>query len=80
MLFSIATLSNPFISHKTAVIYRDDNSFVPHLETIYKKDDVVYFVVDTELIDDVQKMTGKVPFKVKNIMILLLIIFQPKLC
>lgn len=64
------TLSNPFASHKTAVIYRDDSSFVPHNETIYKKDDVVYFVTDTENLDSIQKMAGKPPFKVKNILIL----------
>ncbi len=63
-------LSNPFTPHICAVIYRNDESFVPHKNTIYKKNDVVYFVVDTDLVDDVQKMAGKPPFKVKNIMIL----------
>jgi len=64
------SLSNPFINHKTAVIDRNDSSFVPHNETIYMKDDVVYFVIDTEIVDSIQKMAGKHPFKVKNILIL----------
>ena len=63
-------LSNPFIPHKASVIYRDEDSFVPHGETVYNKDDVVYFVVDTDIVDEIQKMSGKPPFKVKNIMIL----------
>ena len=56
--------------HKTAVIDRNDISFVPHNETIYKKNDVVYFVVDTNNVDEVQKLAGKPPFKVKSILIL----------
>ncbi len=63
-------LSNPFVPHKTCVIDRDENTFVPHNESIYKKDDVVYFLVDSDIIDDVQKMAGKPPFKVKNVLIL----------
>ena len=63
-------LSNPFIPHKTCVILRNESSFVPHNETIYHKDDVVYFSVNTDIIDNIQKMAGKPPFKVKNIMIL----------
>ena len=46
-------LSNPFIHHKSCVIFRNDVSFVPHKETIYKKDDVVYFSVDTTIIDNI---------------------------
>ena len=63
-------LSNPFIPHKSCVILRNESSFVPHNETIYHKDDVVYFSVNTDIIDNIQKMAGKPPFKVKNIMIL----------
>ena len=63
-------LSNPFALHRVAVIYRNDNTFVPHLESIYKKDDVVYFCCLTEVMDEIQNMTGKPTFKVKNIMIL----------
>jgi len=63
-------LSNPFIKHRSAVIYREENTFIPHLETIYKKDDVVYFCTENDYIDDVQKLSGKPSFKVNNIMIL----------
>ena len=35
-------LSNPFIPHKSCVILRNESSFVPHNETLYHKDDVVY--------------------------------------
>ena len=63
-------LANPFINHQTAVIYREDSSFVPHNNTIYKKDDVVYFLSRTEDVDLVQQMAGKPAFDVKNIMII----------
>ena len=63
-------LSNPFVKHRSAVIYRDDKTFVPHLESIYKKDDVVYFSTLNNSIDDVQQMAGKPIFKVNNVMIL----------
>ena len=63
-------LSNPYLEHQVAVIDRDDHTFIPHKETIYNKEDVVYFVVDDINIDLIQKMAGKPPFKVNNIMIL----------
>lgn len=63
-------LSNPYLSHQVAVIDRDDHTFIPHKETVYNKEDVIYFVVDDDNIDLVQKMAGKPPFKVNNIMIL----------
>ena len=63
-------LSNPFTPHKTCVVFRDDISFVPHNETTYRKDDVIYFSVNTDIINDIQKMAGKPPFKVKNILVL----------
>ena len=63
-------LANPFINHQTAVIYREDSSFVPHDDTIYAKDDVCYFICKTVDVDAVQKMTGKPTFKVRNVMIL----------
>tara|TARA_Y100000590_G_C15691473_1_gene1003533 strand:- start:261 stop:1610 length:1350 start_codon:yes stop_codon:yes gene_type:complete len=63
-------LSNPYIAHRVPVIFRNDDTFIPHLDTEYKKDDVVYFCCDNNIIDDIQKMTGKPSFKSQNIMIL----------
>ena len=34
-------LSNPFSLHSVPVIYRNDNTFIPHKDTVYAKDDVV---------------------------------------
>ena len=62
-------LANPFINHQTAVIYREDSSFVPHSNTIYNKDDVVYFVSRTDDVDPIQQLAGKPAFNVENIMI-----------
>jgi len=63
-------LTNPFISHQVSVIYREDSSFIPHSDTIYQKDDVVYFLSKTEDVDLIQQMAGKPPFNVKNIMVI----------
>ena len=63
-------LSNPFTLHSVPVIYRNDSTFIPHKDTVYAKDDVVYFVCKSPDIDLVQKMSGKPAFKVNNIMIL----------
>ncbi|MBI72124.1 MAG: Trk system potassium transporter TrkA [Candidatus Marinimicrobia bacterium] len=62
-------LANPFINHQTAVIFRNDESFVPHSDTIYNKDDVVYFVTRTEDVELIQQLSGKPSFDVNNIMI-----------
>ena len=62
-------LANPFINHQSAVIYRNDDSFVPHNDTIYKRDDVVYFVSRTEDVENVQQLAGKPAFNVNNIML-----------
>ena len=63
-------LSNPFVNHQTGVIFRDDSSFIPHKDTIYLKDDVVYFVSRTEELDSIQQLAGKPAFSVNNIMII----------
>ena len=63
-------LANPFINHQTSVIYRQDSSFVPHSDTVYQKDDVVYFLSRTEDVDLIQQMAGKPSFNVKNIMVI----------
>ena len=63
-------LTNPTIMHQSAVIYREDDSFVPHKNTIYKKNDVVYFLSKTSDVDLIQQLAGKPAFNVKNIMII----------
>ena len=63
-------LSNPYLAHSVAVIDRNDVTFIPHKETLYMKEDVVYFVAENLNIDDIQKMVGKPSFKVTSIMIL----------
>ena len=63
-------MANPFIPHKLAVVIRDDESFIPHQDTKYHRDDFVYFVGREDDIPNIQKMTGKPAFKVKNIAIL----------
>ncbi|MBI45818.1 MAG: Trk system potassium transporter TrkA [Candidatus Marinimicrobia bacterium] len=63
-------LANPFINHQTCVVYRGDSSFIPHANTVYNKNDVVYFLSRTEDVDLIQQMAGKPSFNVKNIMII----------
>ena len=63
-------LSNPLLPHKLAVINRGDTSFVPHKNTKYKANDIVYFSCKTDIVNNLQIMAGKSPFKVKNIMIM----------
>ena len=63
-------LSNPYIPHKLAVINRGDVTFIPHKDTKYKNNDIAYFVVPTSALNEVQLMSGKSPFKVKDIMIM----------
>ena len=63
-------LSNPYIVHRTPLIYRNDNTFIPHGDTIYQKDDVIYFICSEKSVDDIYKLTEKATFKVRNIMIL----------
>ena len=63
-------MANPFIPHKLAVVIRDDESFIPHQDTKYHRDDFVYFVGREDDIPNIQKMTGKPAFKVKDIAIL----------
>ena len=63
-------LSNPFTTHKTILINRSDDFFIPKLDDIYKKNDHVYFIGKKNDIDEIQKMAGKPSFDVKNVMIL----------
>ena len=63
-------LSNPYIPHKLALVIRENESFIPPKDTIYKKDDIGYFIGKAKDIPEIQRMAGKPAFKVKNIMIL----------
>ena len=63
-------LSNPYIRHKLVLIYRDDESFIPHSNTTYQKNDYIYMVAKSENISEVQKMTGNPNYEIENIMIL----------
>jgi len=62
--------SNPFTIHKTVLINRNDDFFIPTLEETYKKNDHIYFIGRKEEIDNIQKMAGKPSFDVNNVMIL----------
>lgn len=62
--------SNPFTAHKTVLINRNDDFFIPNSNDSYKKNDHVYFIGRKNDIDDIQKMAGKPSFDVKNVMIL----------
>jgi len=63
-------LSNPYIVHRTPLIYRNDNTFIPHGGTLYQKDDVIYFTCAQNSVEEIYKLTEKATFKVENIMIL----------
>ena len=63
-------ITNPYIPHKLCVIYRDDESFIPHESSIFKKNDFAYFLGKNEDISKIQQMSGKPAIKVKNVMIL----------
>ena len=63
-------ISNPFTHHKSVIINRNDDFFIPSSSDIYKKNDHVYFIGRRDDIDDIQKMAGKPSFDVKNVMIL----------
>ena len=65
-----AELSNPYIPYKLAFLIRNNDSFIPNNDTEYKKDDIGYFIGKVKDIPEIQRMTGKPAFKVKNIMIM----------
>tara|TARA_Y100000768_G_scaffold362844_1_gene321964 strand:+ start:916 stop:2265 length:1350 start_codon:yes stop_codon:yes gene_type:complete len=62
-------MSNPYISHKLALVYRDDESFIPHRNTEYKAGDYIYVVGKNEDISEIQRMTGNPNYDINNIMI-----------
>ena len=63
-------ISNPFTAHRTVLINRNDDFFIPAPNDVYKKDDHVYFVGRKNDIENIQSMAGKPSFDVKNVMIL----------
>jgi len=63
-------LSNPYVPHKLALIIRENTSFIPRSDTTYNKDDIGYFIGKVKDVPEIQRMSGKPAFKVKNIMIL----------
>ena len=63
-------IANPYIPHQLCVVYRQDESFIPHEGTVYKKNDFAYFLGKDEDISKIQQMSGKPAIKVNNIMIL----------
>ena len=63
-------LSNPYIPHKLALLIRNNDSFIPKNNTIYKNDDIGFFIGKSKDLPEIQAMTGKPAFKVKNIMIM----------
>jgi len=62
--------SNPYIPHKLGLLIRDNESIIPTSNEIYKKDDIGFFIGKLKDIPEIQRMTGKPSFKVRNIMIL----------
>ena len=62
--------SNPYIPHKLVLIIRDNEGIIPVKKTIYKSEDLAYFIGKPSEITEIQRMAGKGAFKVKNIMIL----------
>ena len=63
-------ISNPYIPHKLSIICRGDSTFIPHRKTKYAINDIAYFAVPSNYLDQVQLMAGKSSFKVNNIMIM----------
>jgi trk system potassium uptake protein len=63
-------ISNPYIPHKLSIICRGDITFIPTPKTKYAINDIAYFAVPSNYLDQVQSMAGKSSFKVKNIMIM----------
>ena len=63
-------ISNPYIPHKLSIICRGDSTFIPHNKTRYAINDMAYFAVPSNYIEQVQVMAGKSSFKVNNIMVM----------
>lgn len=63
-------LSNPYIPHKLVLVMRENKAFIPHQNSTFRKNDIVYFIGKPEDIPEIQRMAGKPTFNVENIMIL----------
>ena len=63
-------LSNPFVKHKLVTIVRNDHGFIPHQDSKYQKDDIVFYTGLTQDVDQIKKMSGKPVLTNKNILIL----------
>ena len=48
-------LSNPYIPHKLALIMRENDSFIPKSDTVYKKDDIGFFIGKVKDIPEIPK-------------------------
>ena len=62
--------SNPYIPHKLVLLIREGESIIPNDKSIFKKEDITYFIGKRDDIPIIQRMAGKRAFKVKNVMIL----------
>jgi trk system potassium uptake protein TrkA len=63
-------LSNPYVHHKLVLLIRDGEGLIPQEDTTYKIDDLAYFMGRTDEVPSIQRMAGKSPLTVKNVMIL----------
>ena len=50
--------------------HRNEKIFIPHNNSIYHKDDIVYFIGKTHKISNIQQIAGKPSIDIQNIMIL----------
>jgi len=62
--------SNPYVHHKLVLLIRDGEGLIPQEDTTYKIDDLAYFMGRTDEVPSIQRMAGKSPLTVKNVMIL----------
>ena len=58
---------NAFI---TVAILRNEETIIPHGDTVFEKDDHVYFIATPQGVDQVLAFSGHEPCKIKNVMIL----------
>lgn len=63
-------LSNPFIRHKLVVVVREEKTFIPHQDTKYRKDDIIFMVGNSRDMKQIQVMCGRPVMDNRNILIL----------
>ncbi|MEX0966123.1 MAG: Trk system potassium transporter TrkA [Bacteroidia bacterium] len=61
---------NPDLNFLTVAIHRNKETIIPHGRTVFEAGDHVYFISDTEGIDQVLHFSGKIRTAIKNVMIL----------